>query len=816
MALTADAQAQAPEKEPTRRTDRYEDQLPEGALARIGTLRLRHRWDVWSVMYAPDGKSLIAGGPAGDPFNLKNVQHAVRVWDPATGKLLRAFSAGLYGGTLALSPDGRFLACIPGAGRVLLLDAATGREIWNSDWTADDGNIINLAFSPNQKILACCGNGIQFFDSETGKPLRYFGKSKNRVGSIVFSPDGQLLASAGIFAGEIRLWQVGAGKLVQQFKGRKHSCLAFSPDGKLLAAGDASDQSTPGIVIIWDVTTGKELRRFQGHGDEIHAVVFSPDGQRLASGSRDRTVRLWDVRTGKEISRLEGHQDTVYSLTFAPDGKTLASGGGDDGVCIWDVATGKQRIARNGHQHIIDSLSFSSDGKILASGSWDGTTRLWCPTTGQEVHRLDQSKHRINAVVFSPDDAIVATASGGIIRLWQPTSGQKLRTFSAPGHTIRSMYFHPDGRQLITAGYDHTIRRWDIATGKETSKVAQSSNWGQIPVIPVAFSADARLLASGEGYDQGIIIRETASGKIIPGFGKHEHVTALAFSPEGLTLAQGSGTNTHQNIRLWDLKHFTEVRRLEGHGNGCNCLAYSTDGRMLVSGGEDEVVRLWEVVTGEEIRHWDGHDGRVNAVAFSPDCRLAASASWDKTILIWDVTDRLDNGRLRPIHLTDKQLDVCWAKLGHTASEAYSAVWTLAASKQAVPFLKERLRPVPSVSAERVTRLIAELDSDDFATRERATKDLEELEERVEAALRRAVVHGSGEVRMRASRLLEKLSRPTPPARLRRSRALAALEYCGTGEARAVLESLASGAPEGELTREAKAALDRLDKRHGN
>jgi WD40 repeat protein len=792
-----------------KQTDLYGDPLPEGAIARCGTERLRHRNSISTLAYTKDGKFLFAGGLVFDTTDPRSRRNSVRVWDAASGKLIRSFGIGRFGGSFALSPDGQILAANSGAGKVQILDAKTGFEIRECELNGGTAGVRELVFTPSGKVLACCGNGIQFFDPTTGRRLNDF-ESDSEIGSIAFSPDGRHLASAETDDGKLRLRETATGKLVREFSRKEVNFASFSPDGKLLAAVQGK-LFEPGIVRLWDVGTAKEFKSFK-HNDRIDSIAFSPDGRTLASGGRDEIIKLWDVVSGKEDQQLRGHRGAVYSLAFAPDGKTLASGSEDQTVRLWDPATGKSIDPATGHLGLIDSLAFSADGKTLASASWDGTTRLWSPITGKELHRLDENKAWIHALAFSPDDKTVVTSSGSVIRLWEHATGQELRSFSASEHEIRSLCYSSDGKQLITAGYDHTIRAWDVATGREVRKVAHSGNWNSIPIIPVTISPGGRLLASGEGYDQGIFLRATDSGKEVRRFGEREQVTTLAFAPDGLTLAQGHGYFGGPNIRIWDTQTGKEMRPLKGHEESTDCLAFSSDGRVLVTGGEDETVRLWEIATGEEIRRWQGHDGRVNAVAYSPDHRMVASTSWDKTILVWDVTDRLQDGRLRPAHLSARQLDVCWAKLAGEGGEAYRAAWTLAASEQSVAYLKERLRPVPPVTAERVTRLIAELDSDDFATREKATKELEELEEQVEAALREAATSGSVETKNRANRLLEKLSRPVRPVQLRRMRAVAALEYAGKTEARSLLTLLADGDPQARLTSEAKAALERLEK----
>ncbi len=199
---------------------------------------------------------------------------------------------------------------------------------------------------------------------------------------------------------------------------------AFSPNGHTLASG--SDDNT---IQLWDVATGKELRRLEGHSQSVSSVAFSPDGRTLASGSYDTTIRLWDVATGKELSRLEGHTDEVFSVAFSSDGYTLASGSRDKTIRLWDVATGKELRRLEGHTDYVYSVAFSPDGHILASGSGDKTIRLWDVATGKELSRLEGHTNRVYSVAFSPDGHTLASGSKDTTnRIWDVRTGRCLYT----------------------------------------------------------------------------------------------------------------------------------------------------------------------------------------------------------------------------------------------------------------------------------------------------------------------------------------------------------------------------------------------------
>jgi len=397
--------------------------------------------------------------------------------------------------------------------------------------------------------------------------------------------------------------------------------VAFSPDGRLLASGGSD-----GAVRVWDVATGRELRRLEGHTDSVQSVAFSPDGRTLASGGKDNIVRLWGVDTGRELNSLKGHTDFVRSVAFSPDGQTVASGAGDMTVRLWDAGSGLPRMTLAGPADPV--LFFSSDDNLQAVGAKGESLQEWNVSTGEELSQgmveatqegvaeapsppsqatepqrppkrwgnkpsLQHSAEQQDPLsVYSPDGALVASGgSDNTIRLREP-SGRVLRKFE--GHTApaQALAFSPDGRTLASGGGDNTVRLWDVATGRALRRLEGNLS----PVWSVAFSRDGRTLASA-----------------------------------------GSDTLIH----LWDPGTGSELRRLVSHTDPVRAVAISSDGRLLASGGEDGIIYLWEPRTGHQPRRLEGHTGSVYALAFSPDGSLLLSGGGDASLRLW----RTSNGQ---------------------------------------------------------------------------------------------------------------------------------------------------------------------------
>jgi RNA polymerase sigma factor (sigma-70 family) len=650
------------------RLDTHGDPLPPGALLRLGSLRLRAGAPVFAVVPTPDGKGIFSGSRT----------PTARLWEVDTGKELRRFDLPQKPGapqpntisSLTLSPDGCTLATGSWSGPLYLWEVATGKLLRTlpgpRNW------IHAVAFSPDGKLLASAASyadqstDIVFWDAATGKQLRRLQGHSRAAVCLAFSPNGKLLASGGQ-DGEVRLWDTATGKPANTWQAHRNQYvtpLAFSPDGKTLAS--AGHDNT---LRLWEVATGK-LRVRLPVSLSSHVLAFSPDGRLLAGGSHPGHVFLWDTATGRGLGNVPGHADDVRSLAFVPRGKRLllATGCGDGTLRLFELPDSTTLLRRKaedsviptaallpmlGHQSGVFGVAVSPDGKTIATGSQDRTVRIWDAASGKELRRHegyvpDGHIDWVTDLCYSRDGKLLASAdNNGRVFVREAATGKTLHKL--PG---RCMAFSPNGKLLATATNDRAavIRLWDLATGQELRQLRGH----KASVFRLAFSPDGRTLASGgmgvllglkagnEEFEVNTMrLWDVASGKQLRQFGDpREYVHALAFTPDGRTLVSGGdprGGPDSASIRLWETATGKERGRIAGHRDRVWSLAVSPDGRHLASASSDGNARLWDLHERKEIRRLEGHRGWVTAVAFGHGGRTLVSGSWDTTALVWDL-----------------------------------------------------------------------------------------------------------------------------------------------------------------------------------
>jgi RNA polymerase sigma factor (sigma-70 family) len=604
-------------------------ELPKAAKARLG------KGGINVMQFSPDGTLLAVGSNIG-----------VWLYDVKTGKEVSMFPGRCQ--SLSFSPDGRFLA--NGGGRFGAVSKFNGKEL--QIWEVATGQEVSLndalssasvlRFSENGKVLTSVGvwgNTIRKLDIETGEStVKNFEKRSEKR---IIIPEPYTLTHDKFAIGgkrsKIELWDVTTGKMLPIFDEigeNKHViALVFSPDGTRLASvSKNTNGSTNTTVRLWNTTSNDKpillrniLRKQTGW---TNVLAFSPDGKMLASGSTDKTVQLWDTATGRLLGRLTGHINGIAALTFSPDGTTLASASTDGAVLFWNTETRNRLPTRiTGHTKRIKAVAFLKDNTTLASVAFNGVITFWDLKTSkisefQTIGNLDL----LTTSTFSPDGAKLASIGGEGNVLFEGGSG------------------HPFS-ELIS---DSSLRLTDVRTGRELTNLKTGVFTLEIVFSPqgkaVAFSSDNIIRVWNTETDTFFNIPLSAEqnidqdGNLVlpPGAlppQTSEMIIALIFSPDGRKLV--SGTYGGQ-IQMWDAERgvvLTSFTVQNPRREQIKTLSFSSNGVLLAAGSNDRIY----VMGSNKLTLLMEIDGGVETLVFAPDSTVLVSGLRNGGIELWDI-----------------------------------------------------------------------------------------------------------------------------------------------------------------------------------
>ena len=402
-------------------------------------------------------------------------------------------------------------------------------------------------------------------------------------------------------------------------------CASWSPDGNRVASGGIDN-----TVRLWNSSDGREMNILSGHTHQVLAVAWSPDGHRLASSSANGQVKIWNTDTCQLQLTFGMSDETMFAVAWSPDGKQVACAGRNHTIRIFDPRTGAVRSAFSSGDSPVRGLSWNPDGKRLVSGDEHADVQIWDSATGKNLLRMHGHAGSVTGVAWSPDGKQLASASiDNTVKIWDAGSGADKITLRGHTQGVVSVAWSPDGTHLATAGEDQTVKVWLATGGAELFTLRGHTR----PLTSVAWSADGAHLASAS-WDATAKIWNANAGPEVPLLAGHTGlVMGLAWSPDGRRLASSSGDTT---IRIWDVAGTTELAVLRGHTDWVRSLAWSPKGNQIASAGNDHTIRIWDASSGRQLNsiHVDAKD--TYCVAWSPDNLRLASSDAGPRIHIWD------------------------------------------------------------------------------------------------------------------------------------------------------------------------------------
>jgi WD40 repeat protein/uncharacterized caspase-like protein len=615
-----------------------------------------HNSPVTVVAFSPDGKLIASGGgntvSGGSP--------SIKLWDLQSGKLLHSIPTQSIVHTVSFSPDSSMIASSGGEIQ-LLRSATTGMEAKGTDGV------------------------IKLWDVQSGKLIKALDSQTGLIQSVVFSPDGKLLAS-GNYDKTIKLWDVQTGKLIRSLLKMKpkvidsyQGCeqLAFNSDGSVLAAAGLmfGEEKT---VTLWDVTKGKVLRSLKAFPGQkldwsfynrfgFNSLAFNPSGNSVATGASDGKIRIWEVKSGQLVRAIDAGPAAIVSTKFngassviySPDGKIIAAvserGSLQNAIGLWNAENGELIRYLEGQSGPILSVAIGSDGKILATAGSDRDIYLWDLLGGRLKGRLRGHTKAVRAVAFSPDGKQIATAdehTDARIRIWDAERQKLVGTLQGHSDIVSSLAYSPDGRNLVSVGRDKTVRLWYVQGLQLVWSVKDESNDLQTSVA-VAFSPDGTVVASGN-TSGAIKLWDAKRGMLLRTMtGQLNDWMSLAFSPDGKLIASGAipsalvfGDHRLENldtaVKVWEVASGKLLYNLQGQRGVdysviFNCVTFSGDGQSLAAGGVDGSIKIWDVKSGRVLRQFVGGKAPSNHLLFSRNGKMLIAGSEDSTTKLWSL-----------------------------------------------------------------------------------------------------------------------------------------------------------------------------------
>jgi WD40 repeat protein/serine/threonine protein kinase len=574
-------------------------------------------------------------------------------------------------GALEFAPGGNVLVAAVG-NTLKLLDPGARTELATLRGPGNDDFIASFAFFPNSTNFIATGGqqGIIRIWDLSKREVRPFATNASTISWVAISPDEEHLAA--VSRNMVGVWAMNPARLLWSTNlGTPPRSVAFDPSGTAVISGGGEGN---GNAVVWDVETGRQRTPFpELHQGWMEQILFSPNGQTMATCADDDKLILWDYKSRRELSQL---RHAGNGIAFSPDGNFIASIGYDKIVHVWDARSAKP-VALLRELAPVARLTFTPDGSGIVTVGSDRCLRLWSPLE-QPDRNLLKRKAWVHDVAISPNGkTLVSVDAQDYSVVWDIASRRQVTVFPKAGYYGAGALFSPDGKLLVTSSYGGKLMLWDATTF--ASRGTLTNDFG---TASLAFSPEGNILAAASGFlldkagantlffwdlttkkridrladaafdatavtfshkgrmvavahfDGSIQLWDWASGKKlaeIPGLSNQ--IPALAFSPDDTLLAAGAIND--ERVLICPIADPHARRVLEGHNGGIRALAFAPDGKTLATAGNDGLIRLWSLATHLTVLTLHEHSGAVTGITFSRAGDLMASSDAAGNVRLW-------------------------------------------------------------------------------------------------------------------------------------------------------------------------------------
>ncbi|MCD4700115.1 MAG: hypothetical protein K8R91_06045 [Phycisphaerae bacterium] len=603
--------------------DSLGDPLPEGAIQRLGTSRMRYSSAMIADLgYLPDGRGVVAEANRGE------------VWDLAGGKLqVRQQVCDANITSMVVRGDGKALLIADAAGNVHEWDLSARRV--RRSWPTGQAKLIRATYSPDLKRVLTTGSTpptLKEWDIATGKELISITGKMESFAEGIYGPGGNSAIANGsfIFGTVLVRYDLSDGKIMNEWLKDYYTyrrALALSEDDQRLLAGSRTRATE------WRLDAYKLLKTFTGHsGHAVSAVAYCREPDQVLTGSRDGSIRRWNRLKGKVLLRWSPHNKLVSHMAVSPDGKWVFSCGRNV-VAESSMATGRLRVSWDRHSRAVTAAAVLPDGNVAVSGSADGTLRRWDLASGKCLGTVEGATLGAYAVAVSPDGRRVAAGcKDGVVREFSLPEGALVHELKGHFGYVRSVTYTRDGQRLLSSADDGSVCVWKA--GQVTPSVVLQGHRGG--VLSVALSPDGNLVLTG-GRDGTVRLWDLNKGALLrTGEGHRGWVEAVTFAGDN---RHGLSSGRDGRILKWDLRTGKILSEMV-HGSSVRALACTPDGKVAFAGGKDTTITCWNLTEAKRTATFTGHAGPVLSLVVTPDGKRLVSSSEDLTLLVWKIPNR--------------------------------------------------------------------------------------------------------------------------------------------------------------------------------